>query len=283
MPYLTILKNNILQGEILNAVVSQKTGDGYLINIRGMEVFARSGLDLAVGQNLVLKVMEASSSQVILKVLKTDADKKSISDDAPGSLKNTLKFNWTAEARAAIKLLSALNIPITEERLSRVSRLLAEIVHKNIRNDSAPDKAGTFTEFLAVRALNIVYRHAGLNNIFFFLLPLPQKNAVYFKVTGEPRARGDSATTCLSFIVDTETLGPVLAEIYLTGSCTAASLTFEEKKGLDAAKKALAELGPEAGGLIKSLKLKTGRVSREDFFFAELKGLDLSSGINLRV
>jgi hypothetical protein len=79
------------------------------------------------------------------------------------------------------------------------------------------------------------------------------------------------------------TLGPILAEIYQTRGSATASLTFEEKKGIEAARKAVAGLGPQAGSLLKSLKMKVGKVSKRDFFLKGLEAPGFSPGINLQV
>jgi len=278
LPYAVMLQNNLLQGEVLNAKVLQNAAGGYLIDLNGLEIFAQSDLSLEPGNLLRLKVVESTSSQLILKVFNTDAQAKNVQNEPPV----LSKLLFSPETRAAFRLLSKLNLPITNERLSIVSDLLAGIVDNNGHPDPTQDTSGAFRN-LALKAMNLIHKEASSDNIYFFALPLPEHKTVYFKVSGSSKANDGTDLFHLSFIVETMNLGPVLAEICQTGSLPSASLTFEEKKGMEAARKAVAGLGPEAGSLLKSLKMKMGKVSKRDFFLECLEAPGFSPGINLRV
>ncbi|AYO31312.1 hypothetical protein D2962_12500 [Biomaibacter acetigenes] len=279
LPYPVMLQNNLLQGEVLTATVLQNVDGGYIIDLNGLEIFAQSDLNLEPGNLLRLKVIESAPSRLILKVINTDTRAKGIQDEPPVLSKHLS----SVEIRAAFKLLSKLNLPITGERLSMVSDLLAGIVNNNGHPDPRPDKSDAFKENLALRALNIIYKEARPDNIYFFALPLPEYKTVYFRLSSGSKANGGRVLFHLSFIVETVTLGPILAEIYQTESSTAASLTFEERKGMEIVRKAVADLGPQAGSLLKSLKMKVGKVSKRDFFLKGLEAPGFSPGINLQV
>lgn len=278
LPYPVMLQNNLLQGEVLTATVLQNVDGGYVIDINGLEIFAQSDLNLEPGNLLRLKVIESAPSRLILKVINTDTRAKG-SQDEPPILSKQLS---SAEIRAALKLLSKLNLPATEERLSIVSDLLASIVNNNEHPNFAQDTSDALRN-LALKVLNLIYKEAIHYNIYYFALPLPEYKTVYFRVSSGSKSNGSRVSFHLSFIVETGTLGPILAEIYQTESSTAASLTFEERKGMEIVRKAVAGLGPEAGHMLKSLKLKVGKVSKRDFFLKELQSPGFSPGINLQV
>lgn len=278
LPYSVLLQNNLLQGEVLTATVLQNVDGGYIIDINGLEIFAQSDLNLEPGNLLRLKVIESAPSRLILKVTNTDTRAKGNQDEPP-ALSKPLS---SAEIRAAFKLLSKLNLPATEERLSIVSDLLSGIANNDENPDSTQNTSDALRN-LALKALNLIYKEASSDNIYYFALSLPEYKTVYFRVSGGSKANGGKSLFRLSFIVETGPLGPVLAEIYHTGSSTYASLTFEERKGMEAARKAVADLGPEAGSLLKSLKMKVGKVSKRDFFLKDLESSGFSPGINLRI
>ncbi|MCR4430884.1 MAG: hypothetical protein NUV45_07695 [Tepidanaerobacteraceae bacterium] len=278
LPYSVLLQNNLLQGEVLTATVLQNVDGGYIIDINGLEIFAQSDLNLEPGNLLRLKVIESTPSRLILKVTNTDGRAKSIQDEQTALSKPIS----SVEIRAAFKLLSKLNLPATEERLSIVSDLLSGIANKDESPDSTQNTSDT-SRNLAIRALNLIYKEASSDNIYYFALSLPEYKTVYFRVSDGSKANGGKPLFRLSFIVETGPLGPVLAEIYHTGGSTYASLTFEKRKDMETARKSLAKLGPEASSLLKSLKMQVGKVSKRDFFLKDLDSSGFSPGINLRI
>lgn len=278
LPYAVMLDNNFLQGETLNASIVQKTESGYIINLNGMQVPVLSDLDFLPGEELKLKVVESLPSRLVLRVVKTEVHEKSIRNHFP----SPLEMLSLPETRAAIKLLAKLNLPITEHRVSAVSDLLTIVVSKNEHPDSGSDEAVNLKEYLAIKALNQIHKETGPGNICFFALPLPEHKTVYFKITDTSKPYGGPPKKILSFIVETDVLGPILAEISLIGDSISSSLTFEEKRGIELARKALAKLGPDSSTLLLSLKLKTGKVSRKNFFFAEMENWEFPKSINLK-
>ncbi|MDI3480691.1 MAG: hypothetical protein PWQ97_346 [Tepidanaerobacteraceae bacterium] len=278
LPYRVLFENNLLQGEVLAAKVLQKVDGGYIIDLNGLEIFAQSDLSFAPGKLLKLKVIESNPSRLILKVLNTDSVQKGTQEGQPVLSKQL----FPAEIRAALKLLSKLNLPATEERVAIVSDLLSGIVNNNEQTGAVRDTSGVLTH-LALKALNLIYKESGPYNIYYFALPLQEYKTVYFKLSSHSKTASHKTFLHLSFIVDTQDFGLVLAEIYQNQSSTTASLTFENKDGMEAARKAIARLGDGADSLLKSLKIKMGKISKRDFFLKDLETSGFLPGINLRV
>lgn len=278
LPYPVLLQNNLLQGEVLTAKVLQNVEGGYIIDINGLEIFAQSDLNLEPGNLLRLKVIESSCSRLILKVTNIYSGQKDIRDEPPALSK---QFP-SSEIRAAFKLLSKLNLPTTEERLTIVSDLLAGIVENNEHPTLSKDASDTLNN-LAFKALNLIYNEASSDKIYYFALPFPEYETVYFRVSSGTKSNGKRDLFHLSFILETRQFGLVLAEIYQAENTISASLTFEKRKGLEAARKAIANLGSETGNLLKSLKMNVGKISKRDFFFKGLEDSSFLTGINLKV
>jgi ribosomal protein S1 len=58
--------------EVIGAFVSEKVEGGFKININGIDVFAHSLLDLNIGDYIKLKIVEASPSKMVLKLIQQD-------------------------------------------------------------------------------------------------------------------------------------------------------------------------------------------------------------------
>ncbi|AEE90702.1 conserved protein of unknown function [Tepidanaerobacter acetatoxydans Re1] len=145
-------------------------------------------------------------------------------------------------------------------------------------------KADIIKDYLALKSLNFIHNEGGNNNICFYTVPVPIYHNIYLKVSHNFSSRDNTQAhhICLSFIINTKNLGAVLIDlVYANGKITASS-TFEDKKALDAAKRVLS-MNKSASSLIKSIKLKVGKVSVDDFFFGEIKEQPMPTGINLMV
>jgi hypothetical protein len=142
-------------------------------------------------------------------------------------------------------------------------------------------------DFLLMKSINGICKKAGAEQAAFFVIPLPLYKKAYFKVISKPSPRSGDTSISLSFLVETRNLGPALVNIIREKGQTRASITFEEKKALETARKALANPGGQASGLIKSLQLKLGKISKRDFLFGEpaARGTaaGIKAGINIKV
>ncbi|WP_422446826.1 hypothetical protein [Thermoanaerobacterium sp. DL9XJH110] len=321
LPHLLFPQNNFTAGEVLKAAVCRKAPGGYIIQLNGKEVYAVSDLDLKIGEMLKLKVVEASGSHLTLKVIRRGAPGAS-----GGGASVSFEMADTPETRAAIHLLSNLNLPMTEERLELLSDFFRQAggrnkpdcpaaashgqYHRNgaqMKNDPLNDIDSLFKipmtrrellekhlteiekigDFLLMKAVNGIYKKAGTEQAAFFVIPLPVYKKAYLKVFSKPSPRSGDTSISLSFLVETRNLGPALVNIVRENGLTRASITFEEKKALETARKALADPGGQASALIRSLQLKLGKISKRDFIFGEpaARGTaaGIKAGINIKV
>lgn len=113
---------NTSLGDMIKAVISQKLEGGYVLDLGGKKVFARSTLDLDLGDLLKLKIIESSPSQLVLKVIEFSKN-----DTLPKELPLPFNLPNTSEIHGAFNLLSKLNLPITQERIELIVNLFKKL------------------------------------------------------------------------------------------------------------------------------------------------------------
>lgn len=181
--------------KVLNCIISEKVDDGYIIDILGQEVFAKSDLDLKPNDHIKVKVVESSPEQLILKVI-------------PG-IKTSDKLNITNSTDPKIQLpitiLSKLNLSMTDDRLKLVSEILSSLFkHESI---------SCFTE--AKGELESIQQFLEIIRNFEQLLKL------IFKDTNENAALKHVTTLKMmenSASSDTDSINPIVEEFLLKKS-----------------------------------------------------------------
>lgn len=125
--------DNLFANEILTCTISEKTDEGYIINIMGKEVFAKSDLILKPNQLINVKVDRNLPTQLTLKVL----------PDIETSVEsNTSTYAANFNKQLPMTILSKLNLPMTDNRL----KLLSEILNSLSKNPQNPDLEKTKSE-----------------------------------------------------------------------------------------------------------------------------------------
>lgn len=266
------LYQGLSTNEVIGAFVSEKVEGGFKININGIDVFAHSLLDFNIGDYLKLKIVEASPSKMVLKLIQQDINEL---DQA----KSPLPYNipQSPQAETALLLLSKLNLHIKKERLLILKNLLDEFVSKEAKENNKPIN---IKDYLALKALNLAHDKLNNEQITFFAMSTPVYQRIYIKVTGKTSAANTKSLPKVSFVVNTQNLGTILVNLtYINGNIKASS-TFEDKNAMEVVKEALTH-NKDLGRLLRTMKLNVGKVSYEDFFFEGVEKRKLATGINL--
>jgi len=139
------LNGSITSQDVVSAYITQKLENGYLIDIGGTEVFARCLLDFSIGDFLKLKIIEASPSQIVFKVV----DHKKETEEPPNLLTTLPPLDIDSqEIQIAFKLLSKLNLPITKERVNFIKEILNHLTHlEKIEPDLSIFKESSLQDF----------------------------------------------------------------------------------------------------------------------------------------
>ena len=145
-------------------------------------------------------------------------------------------------------------------------------------------KAQDLIEHLVLKAVSILHSEDPLYNVCFFALhtPLPIFQNIYLKISRKGATGGHPESLGISFIVSTKNLGSILIDLKSTNGTIAASSTFEDKKAMNAVKNYL-NAREDIPSFIKTMELKTGKVSKRDFFFGDIKMQPRTVSINIKV
>ncbi|HHY05222.1 MAG TPA: hypothetical protein GX534_08570 [Thermoanaerobacterales bacterium] len=287
IPSISDMALDLIKNDILNAKILEKSEDGYIIDLLGKSIFARSDLELKVGQNINLRLINKSGNKIVFKIAK-DNDRLNTSG------KNQICDSFDSpEVKSAITLLSKLNLPITKQSLETLRDIYSKLLKQKPLNDDNANSSlrqettqgQTETRLnLGIKALNLLYQKSQLEHISFFMLTMPcPKTQLIVKQSGQYEDNGSTST--FSFIVETTNLGSILVKILKQQETISSTLIFEDKKGLDIARKEADKL-KESNSLPGALHLKMGTISKQDFFFGELENEfddTIMPDINIRI
>lgn len=146
----------------------------------------------------------------------------------------------------------------------------------------AKSKADLVKDYMALKVLNLAHKKTQDNNIIFFMLPIPVYDKIFLKVYKDSSSKNAESPVKLSFIINTKNLGQILVDLsYLKGKVFATS-TFENKKAMDLAKRALS-MRQDFSSILKTMQLKFGKISRKDFFFGDIDKQEIMTGVNIRI
>lgn len=304
---------SILNKQVLNATVSKQVEGGYLINLEGETVFANSDVILAEGSDISLLIDEVSPSSIFLKIINSNPNTEKLTNVMP----KFFDLPYSTEMLPSILFLSESNLPITKERLAFLSGLIKELtktskntetreMHKpqkldvktiltflkeplnqinNIKFNDSKIKSHCLKkfvkEYLAIKVLNTAYEKADFKDIFYYSVFIPFYDTIHFKIVTDKSTLEDKNSCSLSFIVQTKNLGLIQSDITLDHNLVFASLTFEDKNALNIAKTAIQT--SKVNSLIKNLQLKTGKITKKDFFYKQLEEINILQGINIKI
>lgn len=316
-PQISNTANALMPGEIISAYVVDKAENGYIINIGGFEVFAHCSLNLEKGDLIKMKVAEALTSKIEFKLVQceTKDSKHQL------SLPMLIDVADTSEARAALNVLSKLNLPIKQEYLNFITKLLCHLTDSKIskpvslctnmltsknfeeyvktgfreiedkllqllQNSSTVENKDIFEislkEYLAFKALNILHNNNNGSQVAFFLLPIPVYHNIYLKVSKEQRKDKTQSQVNLSFVINTKNLGAIFVELkYMNGKVTATS-TLEDEKAMNMVMEAISEY-KTGNDLVTNMNLKVKKLSLKDFFLGEINEPQYKTGINIKI
>jgi len=142
-------------------------------------------------------------------------------------------------------------------------------------------KETVLKELLALKAINLLHDDDPNNKICFFQVSIPVYHNVYLKVS-KKRSNDNTESISLSFIINTKNLGAVLIDLMYRDGRINASSTFEDKKAMNSVKKLL-NGKKDIPSIIRTMKLKIGKVSKKDFFLGDIKKYPITTGINIKV
>lgn len=135
--------------KVLNCIISEKVDDGYIINILGQKVFAKSDLNFKPNDIVKVKVIENLPKQLTLKVI----------PDIKTSL-NTSNFT-DSDKQLPMLILSKLNLSMTDDRLKLVSEILSSLykhesnlTYKPFDFSETENNLGLIKQFLKMTSFN---------------------------------------------------------------------------------------------------------------------------------
>lgn len=120
---------NISSEEILNCIISDKIEGGYIIDINGEKIFAKSELSFMPKDTIQVKVVENSPSQLILKVL-PKIEKRNVETKSPVAK--------SPEQKLAMTVLSKLNLPMKTERINTLSNIFKSLYENEPDTQKTP-------------------------------------------------------------------------------------------------------------------------------------------------
>ena len=282
------IHSSLKSGDVLKAVISKNTGDGYILNFNGTQIFARSQINFAPGELLTLRVIDISQTRLLLRLIHTDKSNLNTSKDS--DIISELVNN--PEAVICFMIASKLNLPITKERIS-VIRVLMEAIDQNQRihtqikhrkNCLGKNRNKRVEQWLLLKMLNILHKTTNdITNVFFFSPSQPFYNKVYAKYAQKNGTRESEPQLCLSFIIDTKNIGQVFVEILQNKNDTTVTMSFENCEALETVKGSISKLRETISSLVKSINLRVDNISRKNFFFEGLDQNPILTGIDVRL
>ncbi len=286
------IHSSLKSGDVLKAVISKNTGDGYILNFNGTQIFARSQINFAPGELLTLRVIDISQTRLLLRLIHTDKSNLNTSKDS--DIISELVNN--PEAVICFMIASKLNLPITKERISVIREFLMEAIdqkpkesiHKSsIAKNCLQEKNREIKElkqWLLLKMLNILHKTTNdITNVFFFSPSQPFYNKVYAKYAQKNGTRESEPQLCLSFIIDTKNIGQVFVEILQNKNDTTVTMSFENCEALETVKGSISKLRETISSLVKSINLRVDNISRKNFFFEGLDQNPILTGIDVRL
>ncbi|ADL08615.1 hypothetical protein [Thermosediminibacter oceani] len=286
------------------AVVCKKVEGGYIIDINGERILARTDLGFAEGQTLTLKPVRFSADQIVFKVLNRQ-DKATHRPPAATPAGRDL---------LPILTLSKLNIPITQNRLKIFSRVIEKLVEEidrprenptledeilprstgDLWNNAVEEKPGsaareaaepsTFIR-IALKVLNAA--HADLKDVkvAFFSVGHPFFGNILLKVKRRREERQGSPPVNLSFLVNIAGLGRILVNLTYSKGVIDGSLVFEDREKLDIARKRYEDIREKIPRslVVESLRWKWQKVDIDKFLFEDLDPSGINSGVDITV
>lgn len=282
----TIL-NGLKSGDVLKAVISKKTSNGYVLILNGKEVHAQSQINFTLGELLTLKIIEISQTRLLLRLVRTDKNIEALPDSGFIS-----EFANNTEAGICLLLTSNLNLPITKERISLINEFLMESInHKagdsisksSIAKNCLSEQNGDLEHLLLLKMLNVLHKTTNNINVFFFSPSHFVYDKVYAKFTQNSENIKQKNQLCLSFIVDTKNLGSVLVKILQHKKHINICMSFEDNQALDTVKDFISKLKDTTSPVVRSIDLKIGSISKKNFFFENLEPHRILPGIDVRL
>ncbi|TYP53328.1 hypothetical protein [Thermosediminibacter litoriperuensis] len=286
------------------AVVCNKVEGGYIIDINGEKIFARTGLLFAEGQTVTLKPVRFFENQVVFKVLNRQ-------DKASGQTQTAAP---TAGDFLSLLTLSKLNIPITRNRLKILSRFIEQLLEEidrpgenparseraqfrepgSLRNNSVEETTGAVTRestepttsaLIAVRVLNAAHANLKDVQVAFFSLNHPFFGNILLKVKKRREEGPDSLPVTLSFLVNAASLGRILVNLTYSKGVIGGSLVFEDREKLDIARKRYENIKEKVSfsRVIESLSWQWHRIAADKFLLEDLDALGVNSGVDVTV
>ncbi len=130
-----------LSQDMITALVTQKTEDGYVMDMNGAKITVSCSLDFDIGDILKLKMVESSPSQIIFKVMQLDANKPQSTSSMDFDMSITTETKW------AVDVLSKLNLPIKKENIDSIIKLFNQLMDtENAQSHPPTMKEPTFDE-----------------------------------------------------------------------------------------------------------------------------------------
>ncbi|MCG0276357.1 MAG: hypothetical protein L5655_09425 [Thermosediminibacteraceae bacterium] len=284
------------------AFVCKKVENGYIIEINGEKIFARTDLWFKEGNIITLKPVRFFENKVVFKVLERHDRVSEGTQQATPALNDVLP----------VTILSKLNIPITPNRLKILTRIIEKLlenidhagkhsilpeqthshIHERILNSSAENdkdisrgEAAEPTSFaqIASRVLNAAYADLKDTKVEFFAFNHPLYGNILLKVKRQEREQ-DKPLITLSFLVNTSNLGRILVSLSYSKGIIGGSLIFEDQEKLDIARKRYEKIKENSTfpRLIESLNWQFRKISADKFLLEDLNP-GINSGVDVTV
>lgn len=258
----------------LKAFIRCKVEGGYIIEINGEKIFARSELSIPEGKIVTLKPVSYSGGKVIFKV-----------QDRQGRQENPSLSKAPLPDVLPYLALSNLNLPITQERLKVLFRIVEMMTKKIEQKEKSEEKSAPDpTVELGIKILNAAHLALKDRKVVFFALYHPIYGNIPIKKKEElQKESSEDSSSLVSFMVNTISLGKILVNLLYSKGKLSGTLLFEDPEKLNEARGRYEEVksGLDPSPFIESLIWQWKRPITEGFFAEDLIPFKLNRNVDV--
>lgn len=259
---------NFLPDSTLKAIIRSKVEGGYIIEINGERIFAKSELSIPPGAAVTLKPVSFSEGKAVFKVQGKQEGHESL-PSPKASMPEALPY----------MALSNLNLPITKERVRMLSRIIKRILVRQ-KEGSDPEPALE----LGIKILNAAHLSLKDKKVVFLALHHPVYGEIPVKVKENIKSKTpEEPSTSISFAVRTRSLGRIIVNLLYSKGKMSGALVFESPEKLNRARSLYEEVQSELdpSPFIESLQWRWKSSAVEDFFTEDLEPFQLNRNLDI--